>query len=56
MDTAANGGLKGYAGAMNISMRMGDFGDPLMPTLTTLSYVERYLVKMRLTEYLEKMK
>lgn len=40
IDTAANGGLKGYIGSMNISMKMGDFGDPLMPALTTLSYVK----------------
>lgn len=37
IDTAANGGFKGYVGVINISMKMGDFKDPLMPTLTTLS-------------------
>ena len=40
IDTAANGGISGYVGSMNISMRMGDFGDPTMPLLTTLSFLK----------------
>lgn len=40
VDTAANGGLSGYIGSMNISMRMGDFGDPIMPGLTTLAFIK----------------
>lgn len=45
MDTAANGGFRGYVGAMNISMRMGDFGDPVMPMLTTGAYLKGLVFK-----------
>lgn len=38
-DTASTG-FKGYLSSMNTSIRMGDFGNPVMPTLTTMAYMK----------------
>lgn len=39
LDTASTG-FKGYMSAMNTSIRLGEFGDPVMPVLTTMSYLK----------------
>ena len=39
LDTASTG-TKGYIGSMNIALRVGEFGDPVLPFLTTMSYAK----------------
>lgn len=39
LDTASVS-TKGYIGSMNIALRVGEFGDPVLPLMTTMSYAK----------------
>lgn len=39
LDTASTG-VRGYASSMNIALRVGEFGDPVLPAMTTMSFLK----------------